>query len=155
MKMEWRFGSLMQLLGWVAGLAVVFGYLAFSLSSTNPSAPKGASQVGAASETLSTVGGPVFSFRIARTGGGGLNIRNCAAVTCAKVGSVAEGATFTAVCSTSGGGVAGETVWLKGSAGSQSGFVARSYLDATGGAQAANAVPPCDGSSPTHPVPKG
>jgi hypothetical protein len=142
MYMEWRLGSLLRLLGWVAVVAIVLFFLAFTLGSSRSPDSAGAPRVNSAADARA------FAFQIARTNGAGLNIRDCAALTCRRVGWAAEGATFLATCATPGPG--GDT-WLKGTSGGQAGFVARSYLSAAAGL---NDLPDCAGG-PAHPAAKG
>jgi hypothetical protein len=128
----------------LAGVAVVsvivFGVLAArtpahsSPNTTPPAAP--------ASSALAADVGP-SALHVVRTGGAGLNIRDCPRTTCARVGRVAEGGSFAATCSVPGSAVHGDKTWLKGAASGRAGYVAKYYIAGPAGAGAADPVPAC------------
>ncbi|RZQ61979.1 SH3 domain-containing protein [Amycolatopsis suaedae] len=82
-------------------------------------------------------------FPVARSASDGLNIRECAAVTCRKSGVLRPGDSFTGQCWVRGGEVDGDNLWLRG----ESGYVSAHFLDDPVGAffnDKTAAVPACD-----------
>lgn len=141
MYLSMRLGPLVRLLAGVAVASViVFGVLAArtpahsSPNTTPPAAP--------ASSALAADVGP-SALHVVRTGGTGLNIRDCQRTTCARVGWVAEGGSFAATCAVQGTAVHGDKTWLKGTANGHAGYVARYYIAGPVGAGAGDPVPAC------------
>jgi hypothetical protein len=130
MFVSMRLGPLVRLIAGVALVAVlVFGVLvAGSVNSapnnTTPTpAPPANSAAAAAVRSL--------VFHVVQTQGNGLNMRGCPGVGCARVGWIADGATFTATCSILGTAVNGDRTWLRGWAAGRSGYVSGYFLEPT------------------------
>jgi hypothetical protein len=141
MYLSMRLGSLVRLLAGIAAVSViVFGVLATRTPAH--SSPNTRPPASPASSALAADVGP-SALHVVRTGGTGLNIRDCPKVTCARVGWVAEGGSFAATCAVPGSVVHGDKTWLKGAADDRDGYVARYYIAGPAGAGAADPVPVC------------
>src|SRR5437879_4736496 len=113
MYVAMRLGPLVRLLAGVAVVTVlVLVVIMAQAPAHGPATP---------SSTLA-VAGALPLFRIARTDGGGLNIRGCPSSDCARVGWVGEGGSFTADCSVTGRAEHGDVTWLRGTVGGHIGY---------------------------------
>lgn len=134
MYVAMRLGPLVRLL---VGVAVVSALVLVVIMVQAP-----AHGAAAPSSTLAAAGALPL-FRIARTDGGGLNIRSCPRSSCARVGWLGEGGSFTVDCAATGSAVHGDMTWLMGTGAGRTGYAARYYL-APAAANPADGVPACD-----------
>lgn len=139
MYVAMRLGPLVRLL---VGVAVVTVLVLVVIMAQAPA--HGTGGPATPSSTLA-VAGALPLFRIARTDGGGLNIRGCPSSACARVGWVGEGGSFTADCSVTGSAEHGDVMWLRGTVSGHIGYAARYYLIPAGAdPTVVVGVPACD-----------
>jgi hypothetical protein len=141
MYVAMRLGPLVRLL---VGVAVVSALVLVVIMAQAPA--HGSGGPATPSSTLAAAAGALPLFRIVRTDGGGLNVRSCPSSTCARVGWVGEGGSFTVDCSVTGSAEHGDVTWLRGMVGGRTGYAARYYLVPTSAAvdNQTTGVPACD-----------
>lgn len=121
-----RLGVLIRVLAAVGLIGAVVTLLisAGTAPRVTPAAPSSVPHIG-----VEVTNEPrVIVYRVAGTGGVGLNVRACAKAACPKVGWLAEGSTMRVTCWRSGSAVSGERKWLRGTVDGAEGFASAHYL---------------------------